>query len=148
MNTTEARDEIFGMFRLNWGNLAGAVVGGDPPPIIWQGQEQLAPQIVNGAYARAVVLHQSGMQASLAGDTGIKMWRRSGVVIVQCFGPLSSGKGLTIAEGLATIVKNSFEGLASPGGIWFRNVRINEVGPNDAWYQVNTIADFTYDEVR
>ncbi|HEY6019460.1 MAG TPA: hypothetical protein VIY48_06050, partial [Candidatus Paceibacterota bacterium] len=110
-------------------------------------REHSRPPDMSKPYARATVLHATGKQATLAGPGGAR-WERRGVCIVQCFGPLKNGRGLTVAEGLATVAKNAYEGKASPEGIWFRNCRINEVGSADGLYQVNAIAEFYYDEVK
>ena len=64
--------------------------------------------------------------------------------MVQCFGPLANG-GLTLAEALAKVAREAFEGSVSPGGIWFRKCRVNEIGPDANWFQVNMVADFEYD---
>lgn len=146
MTITEARDEIFGMLKVHWDLHAGDIFN-PPAPIIWQGQ--VAKQPSNEyPFARATVLHGSAGQSTLNTPLSIR-WKRNGVVIIQCFGPLSSARGLAIAEALATVAKDAYEGQASVGGIWFRNCRVNEVGPTaDGWYQVNAIADFTYDEVK
>src|SRR6266540_7379278 len=100
MNTTLARDEIFEMLRQAWEDQAGAVVNGAVPPVLWQGQEQDGPFPQGETYARATVMHSTRGQASLGDAGGERRWRNAGVIIVQCFGPLSSGKGLTIAEAL------------------------------------------------
>lgn len=147
MTITDARDEIFRLLLDEWNQFASGVFT-PAAAIIWQGQETSTPRPADLAYARATVMHTDGGQATLVDSVGAIRWRRRGFCIVQCFGPQSTGKGLTIAEGLATIAKNAFEGRSSPGGIWFRNCRINEVGISGAWFQVNAIAEFTYEEVK
>lgn len=149
MTPAQARDEMFALLRVAWGAGAAAVVGGAYIPVmIWQGQEPSKAPDQGKAYGRATVLHASGSQRSLADETGAKRWDRRGVVMVQCFGPLSGGKGLTIADGLANIALNAYEGKSSPGGAWFRNCRLNEVGASDGLFQINVVAEFQYDEVK
>jgi hypothetical protein len=70
-------------------------------------------------------------------------------VIVQVFAPLTAGEGLTQAEALAIIARDAFEGkTAGAGQVWFRNVAINEIGPDGPWFQINVSADFLYDETK
>lgn len=148
MTITEARDELFAMLKAAWDLSAGLAIGGDTPLVLWQGQENEPRPPADQPYARATVLHSDRNQASLAGADSLRRYDNTGVVIVQCFGPLTGGKGMTTAEALALIAKNAYEGKSSPGGIWFRRCRTNEIGPSDGWYQINAVAEFTYDEVR
>lgn len=98
-------------------------------------------------WARVTVSHNTGGQATLANHSGQARWRREGVVTIQVFTP--TGQGLTAADGLVQTVVNALEGVALDGGLWFRNVRVNEIGSDDsAWFQVNVIADFQYEEVK
>jgi hypothetical protein len=121
---------------------------GSIPFIQWQGLDiqQIPPQGV--PFARATVHHIEGRQSTLGNSQGKNTYERIGILTFQVFGPLGSGKGLTIAESLANIALNAFEGTASPGGIWFGNCRVNEVGVTDGWFQINVVVEFTYDEVK
>lgn len=132
-----AKDEILGVFKTAWDttghialyeNVAGAV-----PPTV-------AP------WARVSLRHLSGRQASLAGGSGKRRYDRDGLITVQIFVP--SGEGLLEAYNLAKIVADAFEGAATASQVWFRDVRINEVGPDGSWFQVNVVAGFTYDEIK
>lgn len=145
MTSSEARDEFFTLLKTEWDLLASTVVGGSyTPSILWQGIDETTDPPQGQAYARASVIHSKGEQASLGGSR----WNRKGIIVVQCFGPTGGGNGLTIAEGLAKIAKDAYEGKTSSSGSWFRNCRINEIGVSQGWFQVNTIAEFDYDEVK
>lgn len=147
MTFLESRDEMFTMLLTAW-NLNAMAVVGLIPAIQWQGLDisPIPPQGV--PFGRATVHHIEGGQSTLGNSQGKNTYERVGILTFQVFGPLGSGKGLTIAEGLANIALNAFEGKASPGGIWFRNCRLNEVGVTDGWFQINVLAEFTYDEVK
>jgi hypothetical protein len=67
-------------------------------------------------------------------------------VTVQVFVP--NGQGVTLADRLCKIAAEAFEGRHTPGGVWFRNVRMREVGPDGPWVQHNVVAEFTYDELK
>lgn len=141
-----ARDEILKMFVDSWETDTPTIPDVlDVPLIIWP-DENTSPN-VEDPYVRPVVLHLGGGQGSLGGNGGRRFYR-TGIFMAACYGPLGSGKGLTIAEKMANIALCAFEGKTSPGGIWFRNCRINEVGLTESWYQVNAVAEFLYDEVK
>ena len=105
------------------------------------------PPATPSPWARITLRHSGGGQGSLSGALGTKRWDRNGVLIVQVFVP--NGEGLSQAYSLAKIVLDAYEGVSSPlRGVWFRNARINEVGPDGEWFQVNALIDFTYDEIK
>ena len=58
------------------------------------------------------------------------------------------GDGLSGARVLGKVVVDAYQGKSTPGGAWFRNVRLQEVGPDGNWSQVNVVAEFTYDEIQ
>jgi hypothetical protein len=91
--------------------------------------------------------HTDGEQASLSNDNGKRRWRRNGLILVQCFGLLDKG-GLTRARRMAESVRDAYQGIATPGGVWFRNATTQEVAQDGRHYQVNAIIQFNYDEVR
>jgi hypothetical protein len=150
MTSAEARDEIFTMLKLDWElyappfNLPHQSIA---PEIYWQGVEYTNTPPAGIPYAKALLIHTSGRQVAL-GPVGSRLYEYQGILYVQCFGPSGSGKSLTIAEGLATIAKDAFEGKASPNGIWFRNCHVVEIGPENGWFQMNAEAGFSYSEVK
>ena len=103
-------------------------------------------QLPNGVWCRPSVRHATGEQASLSGGTGTKRWQRNGILTVQIFTPV--GDGLSRAYDLAKIVGDAYEGYASPGGVWFRNLRVNEIGDSGKYSQANVIVEFEYDEIK
>jgi hypothetical protein len=144
-----ARDEMTKMFYDAWlAQAALAIEATDAPPVFWQGVEEKVPPAQDKPYARFAINHVLQNQSSLSNENGVRKWQAGGQILIQTFGPMSGGNGLQIAEALAIVAKNAYQGKSSPGGIWFRNCRANEVGPTDGWYQFNMIADFTYEELR
>ena len=137
----EARDEMFGILQAMWiaptfdpANLRWSDVAGDTPslPVLW---------------ARGTIRHATGGQASLSGPVnGCVKFERKGTLFVQVFSPV--GNGLTAAYDAAQLVANAYE--KPPGGltVWFRNVRINEIGTRGDFEQINVLADFIYDDAR
>ena len=97
-------------------------------------------------YARISVRHGPPGPTSLTGSLGTHRFERTGLLTVQIFIP--NGQGLSLGYVLGKIVADAFEGVASPLQVWFRNIRVNEVGPSDEWFQFNVLVDFTYDEIK
>jgi len=96
-------------------------------------------------WAQVVVRHAAGQQDTLGG-AGNRSFLRLGVVIVTINTP--SGSGLSIAYALAKVVADAYEGVSSPNGVWFRNVRINELGRDGTFYRTNVLIDFEYSEMK
>lgn len=96
-------------------------------------------------WATVVVRHAAGQQDTLGGR-GNRSFLRLGVLIVTINTP--SGSGLSEAYALAKVVSDAYEGASSPNGVWFRNVRINELGRDGTFYQTNVLVDFEYHETK
>lgn len=142
-----ARDEILGLFKTDWDANTPAANGGQVPTVRWPGVDAGSPPPSDGPWARIVVRHATSRQSTF-GETGNRRFTRPGLVTVQVFTPLTAGGGLSLAEKLAIIARNAFEGRGTASGIWFRNVRIQEIGEDGTWYQMNVLAEFQYDELR
>jgi len=137
----QAIDEILALFKAAWDTTAYAsrvkydnVGTTSSPP---SGQEP---------WCRVVLRHSASNQATLSGAVGTRRFRRYGVLTVQLFD--LPGKGLSGAEDLSKIIMDAYEGKTSPGGVIFRRVRTNEIGPDGDFYQINIVAEFEYDEIK
>lgn len=137
----EARDEMIAMFTAAW----EADTNSSAIPIFYQDLDAGNPPS-DAAYVRLYVQHFDAGQTSLANDAGRKKFSRSGVVTIQIFTP--RGDGLALSDTLSIIAVAAFEGKKTPGGVWFRSVKANEIGEEGPVYQVNVLAEFLYDEVR
>ena len=97
-------------------------------------------------WARATIRHADGFQSSLTGPLeGKKRHTNIGTVIIQVFG--TQGDGSTAAYDAAQTVATAYR-KAPSGPVWFRRVRINEIGTSGTYNQINVSADFSYDDVR
>lgn len=96
------------------------------------------------AFASIDIVHGVGFQATLGG-VGRRSFRRSGVVTIRIY--TQAGKGLQESRELAKVAVDAFEGR-SIEGIWFRNVRMIEIGREGSFFQTNVLAEFEYDEVK
>lgn len=166
-STVQARDEILTMFWDAWRASAAAAAGGLQPDVVWRQVEQRnTVDVVVGQggamiawqaqgqrprsdlpWARASVQHNFSTQRTL-GTTGNRRFERTGNVIIQLFNPRSVEQGMRLPDALADIAVRAYEGNAAPNGAWFRDVRYQEIGFSEPWFQVNVIADFVYEMVR
>jgi hypothetical protein len=135
MTFNEARSLILGVFKDAW-DITGY-------PAVYSDVAAILPD-ANETWARAVLRHAEGGQASLGGEFGSKRWRRSGTLFVQIFSPI--GDALVTGYNNAQIIVNAFQKSNHPE-IWFRDVRINEVGSDGAFQQINVLVTFFYDDI-
>ena len=146
MTTTyeEATDEVLTLFKAAWDTTAYATLV-DYQNLAPSGGVKLPPN-AQSAWARVTLRNILGNQASLTGALATSRFDREGLLTVQVFVP--AGEGLSEAYQLAKIVADAYEGVASPNGVWFRNVRVNEIGEDGDFYQVNVLVDFSYSEIK
>ena len=55
---------------------------------------------------------------------------------------------MSVADEIAQIVLDAFEGQSSPGGVWFRNATPQERGQDGVWTRTDVVIEFTYDESK
>lgn len=134
---SQARNEIFALLKAAW----------DTTGFSMQYPDKAFTQ-PNGRtpWARVTLRHNSGGQATLSNVDGKSRFKREGVITVQIFTP--SGEGLSRSYDLAKIVADAFEGVYTAKGVWFRNTRLVESGPDGDWFQLNVNTDFIYDEIK
>lgn len=129
---TQAVDEMLTLFKAAW----------DPRTAYYQAvdTDRLS---ADTAFARVDVTHSFGFQSTL-GAVGGRSFRRTGTITVIIHTPI--GKGLQEGYDLAKIVSDAFEGQSTNGGVWFRNVSVNESGTDGMFALTNVLIDFQYDE--
>ncbi len=132
-----ASDEMLALFQTAWdttGNLA-----------VYENVKGAVPT-AQDAWARPVIRHASGGGQSLTGALNQTNYERTGIMTVSVFIP--NGNGLSLGRSLGKTVADAFEGKSTASAVWFRNVRIVEVGPDAEWYQFNVVVEFVYDETK
>lgn len=99
-------------------------------------------------WLRVYVRHHDSDQSTL-GETGCRVFTRTGMIGVDIFVPLNTG--LKLPYQLGIVCKRPFEGKRGVGdgsGIIFRSVRLRERDNyQKRWAHVSVQADFEYDEV-
>ncbi len=132
-----ASDEMLAFFKTAWDTTSLTAVYENVRGTVPTGQ---------AAWARPVIRHSPGGGQSLTGGLSTTKYTRTGLMVVSIFIP--NGNGLSLGRSLGKTVADAFEGKATASAVWFRNVRIIEVGPSAEWYQFNVVIEFVYDEIK
>lgn len=143
---SEARDEIFAIFTNAW-SAGSAAVTTYIPKIEYQGLQSRNTPDTAKHWCRISIQTVSENQASFARNAGEKKFTAFGLVYVQIFSPHSENNGFQKGLLLGQVAKNAFRGESTPGGVWFRNVRINELSPEDSFHRLNVVAEYEHDEL-
>lgn len=134
---TQARDEIFAVISTAWATTGFLMLWpdkvGEKPP-------------TRSPWARTTLRHTDGGQSTLANHQGLQRFRRDGILTVQIFTPV--GEGTERSYDLAKVISDALEGTTTAKGVWFRNVRLKEIGSDTPWFQVNINSDFYYEELK
>lgn len=138
-----ARDEVLALFKAAW----DADAESTGIPVLWENVVGTPPEAtdVNGnptSWARAQMRHVDGGHANI----GNTRFDQSGLITIQIFTP--SGFGLEKSDKLADVARKAFEGKKTASGVWFRDARINEEGPDGPWFMTNVFVTFEYDQLR
>lgn len=96
-------------------------------------------------WARVMIRTATARTASLGNHNGRRRYEREGTLWIQLFTP--AGIGLSRVYALAKILTDAFQAVRPRRCVAFRNVRMNEIGASGNFYQINVLADFSYDEV-
>lgn len=146
-NYSNAVDDINTEFWNSWNSDKTFLLVGYVPEVRWQGVEEYYAPDSSKFWARVSVQTVMEEQTNLAGNDSKKRYTSSGLVFVQIFCPKSHIKANEYGKKLSEVARNSFRGKSTGGAVWFRNVRINELSPENLFYRFNVVAEFEYDEM-
>lgn len=142
----QARDEIFAFFKQYW-DAETTAIAGYIPNIEWQGVQPRNIPDTARHWCRISIQAVSEGQAAFSNDLGNQKFTAFGLVFAQIFSPRSESNGFEIGIALGEVGKKAFRGKKTVGGIWFRNVRLVELEPEDSFYRLNVVAEYEYDEL-
>lgn len=149
LTAAQARDEMSARFYDDWRSKVPLAYSGGVPQVVWDGTadaDDKGPR-ADRPWARVTIAHNVAPQRTF-GEPGSRRFERLGLITVQVFVPLALEDSVALAEALGTIARDAFEGKSTPGGVWFRNARLQEVGPDSPWWQLNIVTDFVYEELK
>ena len=136
---TVARDEMLALIKKAFDDNAPAV------ELVYDDMKASKPE-GPAPWARATVRHTGGGESSISRGNGKGRYNRVGTVYVNLFAP--PGDGLRVLDPLTKVALDAYEGKTTPSGIWFTRVQAREIGIVNGLYQVNVLANFSYDEVK
>lgn len=138
-----AYDEIFGRFTTDWNALTPAITGGSAPDIFYQQVPVVGSQPSNEPWCFIAITHNIGEQAALGPATsGLRRYDRAGIVTVRVHVPVAQR---VLLRSLVPVAQKAFQGKTTTGAIWFRNVRVNEIGAEGPYLRMDVIAEFEYE---
>ena len=141
---SNARDEIFAQLTAVLPALNTLL--GYTPNIVYQGVETAVKMPTDKLWVRISQQTVIETQATLRADNG-RRYRSEGLVFVQIFIPKTEPQNYAFGLSCANVIKNAYRGKQTNGCIWFRNVRIQELPAEMAWFRVNVVAEYQYDEI-
>jgi hypothetical protein len=146
---SQAIDDMFTLFRMAW-NAGAAVVVGSVPAIRWEGVQEPSIPPVDAYWCRVstqqVAEPQSSFKTGIAPDAN-RRYTAIGVLFVQIFCPMSEAQAMEKGRLLAELARNAFRGKETANQVWFRNVRIQRLAPEQNYYRFNVVAEYTYDDI-
>lgn len=150
MTTTypNAIDEMFAAFRTVW-NAGSAAIAGYVPEVRWPGVEKDDKPPTEKYWVRVSQQTVAENQATVNADTvnGKRRFTGLGLIFIQIFAPMSKSDGYDKGRQLSVLAKSAFRGQDTPGGVIFRNARINELAPDGKAYRFNVVSEYEYDEI-
>ena len=96
-------------------------------------------------YLRVELLYETSRKTSLKSRRGAKREHR-GTLVAHLH--TQSGLGYSNALPFISVAQDTFDGIASPGGVWFRNPQITNIGRQGTWYVTSMTVTFMYDLIR
>lgn len=142
LTITQARDDALAVVK--------AAHDANPPydtmVLVWTDTASDGPPKGGGDWARVMFRHVESAQISLSGESSKRIFERVGTLTLQGF--FAGADGQSVSDVWAQIMLDALEGLRSPGGIIFRNVRPIEIGSDGDWYNTNVLADFEYSQIK
>ena len=145
---TAAVDTMFALFKAAWDAETTAIVG-YVPEVRWQNVPEKTKPDPDKFWARVSQQPVTSRQSSLSNCVGSPQQRRyesSGVLFVQLFFPKSDDEAADKGRRLAVLARAAYRGK-TVGGIEFKNVRINELSPQESWFRANVVAEYEFDEL-
>jgi hypothetical protein len=144
LTNDEAYDSILATFKAAWDTLgAGFVVSYPNVPLDPTTKAAIDRQEI--PFCRVSVKPNTRQQATLAGVGG-RRFDQTGLFTAQIF--TLAGDGGALDRTLTRLVERAFEGISTPNGVWFRNVRTTSSGTDGHYWMSLVVAEWEYQEVR
>lgn len=141
----DGRDQLFAQYQTVLPQTVPII--GEQLITIYQGVEAPGKIPSNKFWARLSQQTVLESQATLRGGDLKTRYTTDGLIFVQIFGAKDKPQNYEKLTKLAALIKTAFRGKQTDGCIWFRNTRIQELPPEDAWFRLNVVSEYQYDEL-
>lgn len=142
---SSGRNELFAQFRTSVTGING--IAGYTIPIVYQGVESPDKMPTDKVWIRLSQQTVLESQATLSGNDLKRRYTTDGLMFAQVFIPKAPPENYAKGLEIANLIKKAFRGKQTSSCMWFRNVRIQELPPEDAWFRINVISEYHYDEI-
>lgn len=147
------RNELFSQFATILPS-ATAIVG-EPLRVVYQG---VTGTVQNGTlisdkeptdkfFVRVSIQTANRGQANLTGNDLKRRYNSGGLIFAQIYAPSDKMENYEIASRLASLIITAFDGKQTENCIWFRNTRIRELPKDLAWWRMDVLSEYDYDEI-
>ena len=145
-----AANEIFSQFIKYW-NVEAQTICGYTPDVHLQNRTKSIQGNEGEAQSNLIwcLISQQTVaetQASFRNGECGQSYENDGLVFVQIFCPSDDTKSDEYGRKLAAVARDAFRGKRTPGGVVFRNARVNELPAEPQWVKFNSVAEYEYYE--
>lgn len=140
-----AREELFAQVVSQ--QSAMNAIAGAPVGIVVQGVEAVSKVPTDGFWLRLSQKTVNEEQATISGSDLRRRYTSEGLGFVQIFIPKTRAADYAKGVQLAELIKSAYRGKSTDNCMWFRNTRIQELPPEDAWFRLNVVTEYQYDEI-
>lgn len=144
-DSLEAMSELFAAAKDIWSGLTPDTFA-SLPELRYQDREKDTSPPPEAAWGRVSYVTVTDRQAAFMNGTNRK-YENTGILTIQIFLPRRTTNGLYLITKSANVLQVALRRKTTPGGIWFRSVRIREMPLEEHWLRRDLIADYVYDEL-
>jgi len=155
-SSSQARDDCARLFTVNFAPAAEVMIG-EVVEVRYQGvlfsvaNQPLKPVDPSKYWVRfsmrGVMSRQSAFIMNDNPGPSPQEYDTNGLIFVQVFAPMSEVNGFAQGGLLAELAQAIFRGAETPSGVFFRNVRINELEDDTKSFRWNVIAEYEFSEI-
>ena len=151
VNFLTAVDGILSTFKTAWDANTPAITT-TVPAVVYEALEpdlKPHPRTAGVPWCRVVVRHSDASKVSLTDSSKTGRYRRNGFAWVQVFVPDAGGMSWGIAQQLAQVARNAFEGKrAANGAVLFTKTQIVDRPKDGPFFNFDIKAFFYWDELK
>lgn len=143
----EAIDFMYGEVKNVVDNQASPILG-YLPSIEYDEPAEADHASLELAFMRVSVRNVVDQQLTLSAEdsNGGHVYETIGFLAVQVFIPKTDTEGTQHGRNLCSLVQKRFREAGANNDVWFKNVTINELSPDERWRRFNVISEYNFTE--